>query len=275
MKDYYSTLGLDQSASDEEIKSSYRKLARKYHPDRGGDTAKFQEIQEAYSVLGEPSKRHEYDNSSRSGVYYGDFGDIHNMNPQDIFDTFGVHIYRGGSARLSPVNITLWIDLEDVAHHGKKIVSVNNGRNNEHVEIDIPPAIDDGSSVRYPKLVKSTATDISTGQSRNRDLIVNFRIKPSTKWTRNGLDITTEKSVVVWDLIIGTTVLVDTIFGSTLKLTISPATQPQSIMRIENYGLQDRNNKKGDMYVKIQAHIPKDIPDSLLEIIRQHRYQNN
>ena len=57
MKDYYSILGVDKTASDAEIKSSYLKLARKHHPDRGGDTSLFQEIQEAYSVLGNPNKR--------------------------------------------------------------------------------------------------------------------------------------------------------------------------------------------------------------------------
>jgi len=267
VKDYYSILGLKRSASDEEIKSAYRKLARKYHPDRGGDTAKFQEIQEAYSVLGEESKRRDYDNPRRDGLHYGDFGDLHGMDPQDIFDTFGVHIHRGGNARRSSITMTLWISLEDVALHEKKIVSVNNGRNNEHVEIDIPPAIDDGASVRYPKLIKNAGN--------KRDLIINFRIKPDRNWNRDGLDIITEKTVEIWDLILGTTIFVDTIFGSHLKLTIPAGTQPHSVMRIKKHGLEDRNNKQGDMYVKIQARIPKNIPDSLLEVIRQHHSRDD
>jgi len=261
VKDYYSVLGIDRSASDADIKSSYRKLARKYHPDRGGDTAKFQDIQEAYSILGDPEKRRQYDNPHQGGLHYGDFGDV---NPQDIFDMFGVHVHRRGNARRkSSVTMTLWITLKDVARQDKKIISVNNGKRNEHVEIDIPPAIDDGSSVRYPKLINN-----------ERDLIVQFRIKPDSKWTRDNLDLIVDSSINIWDLILGTTIVVDTMHGSQIKLTIPAGTQPHTAMRVSKHGLEDRNKKKGDMFVRINAYIPKDIPDSLRNIIQEHRDQN-
>jgi len=265
VKDYYSVLGVSRSASDDEIKSSYRKLARKYHPDRGGDTAKFQDIQEAYSILGDPDKRRQYDNPRKSGVHYGDFGDFSDIDPQDIFDMFGVHVHRRGNARRqSAVTMSLWITLEDVARADRKILSVNNGRHNEHVEIDIPPAIDDGSSVRYPKLIKG-----------ERDLIVNFKIMPDKKWERHGLDLLTEKSVNVWDLILGTSITVETILNSQIKLTIPAETQPNTMMRINKHGLKDRNEKTGDMFVRINAYIPKNIPDSLKQTIEDYRGKEN
>jgi DnaJ-class molecular chaperone len=62
MSDYYNILGISKSASDDEIKNSYRKLARTHHPDKGGDKDKFQKIQEAYETLSDPNKRHNYDN---------------------------------------------------------------------------------------------------------------------------------------------------------------------------------------------------------------------
>lgn len=265
MKDYYSVLDVSHSASDEEIKSSYRKLAKKYHPDRGGDTEKFQEIQEAYSILGNPKKRQYYDNPKTSGVHYGDFGDFNNMDPQDIFDMFGVHVHRHGNARKpSSITVSLWVTLEDIANRNKKIVSVNNGRHNEHVEIEIPPAIDDNSSVRYPKLIKG-----------NRDLIVNFKISQDKLWERFGLNLIIENSVCIWDLILGTTTIVETIVGSKIKLTIPAGTQPNTTMRISKHGLRDRNNKVGDMFVRINAYIPEDIPDSLKQTIHNHQNKYN
>ena len=264
MKDYYSILGITKNATESEIKTAYRKLAKKHHPDRGGNTTKFQEIQEAYSVLSDPKKRQQYDNPKRSGVQYGDFGDFGGIDPQDIFDMFGVHVHQHRRPRRkSSVTMSLWIDLEDIAKQEKKIISVNDGNNNEHVEIQVPPAIDDGSSVRYPKLINN-----------ERDLIVQFRVKENSKWSRENLDIFTEASVNIWDLILGTSIVVDTIHGSHIKLTIPENTQPQTVMRISKHGLTDRSNKVGDMYVKINAYIPKDIPEQLREIIQNHRDSN-
>lgn len=265
MKNYYSILGINPSATEEEIKSSYRKLARKHHPDRGGDTSKFQEIQEAYSVLGDPKKRREYDNPRSSGVHYGDFGNFDDISPEDIFDMFGVHVHRRGRARKpTAITMSLWVSLEDVAKQNKKVISVNTGRHNEHVEIDIPPAIDDGSSVRYPKLIKG-----------ERDLIINFKITPNQTWERSDLNLLTEYSINIWDLILGTSVTVQTIYGSQIKLKIPPETQPQTIMKIAKHGLKDRSGNIGDMFVKLVTFIPKNIPDSLKEAIKDCNKQNN
>ena len=266
MKDYYPILGVDKTASDAEIKSSYRKLARKHHPDRGGDTSLFQEIQEAYSVLGNPKKRKQYDSSQQFGVKYGDFGNFHNLDPEDIFNMFtnGSRSRQSRRKRNLSMTISLWVSLEDVAKQDKKIVSVSNGNQInstvEHVEIDIPPALEDDTSVRYPKILKD-----------ERDLIVKFKILPSNKWTRNDLDLMTDVSLSIWELILGTSVTIETIHGTKVKLTIPPRTQPQTKMRIGDHGLRDRSGTKGDMFVKINGYIPESIPEELQRAIRDNQ----
>jgi curved DNA-binding protein len=89
--DYYSTLGVGRNASQDEIKKAYRKLAAQHHPDRGGDTAKFKEIEEAYRVLSDPAQRQQYDNPQRHSFQnFGDSGFDH-MPPgmEDLFRQFG------------------------------------------------------------------------------------------------------------------------------------------------------------------------------------------
>lgn len=269
MKSYYEILGLKSSASDQEIKSAYKKLARKFHPDRGGDTKKFQEIQQAYSVIGDAKKRHQYDNPNLN------HRNLNDADPGDIFDIFGFRTSRGPQKRRGAFTATLWITLEDIARNEKRFVSLKDilstninmsletSTVNDYVEIDIPPAIDDNQSVRYPNLILN-----------KQDLIINFRIKPDNKWSRNGLDILTEKTVEIWDLILGSTVVVDTISGSQVKITIPAGTQPSSLMRVGKHGLEDRSKRQGDMYVKILARIPKNIPEPLIKTIREHRNNN-
>ena len=120
MTDHYATLGVAKDASQDEIKKAFRKLASQHHPDKGGDTVKFQEIQAAYDVLGDPEKRRQYDNpspgwvgSGQPGGFSFNFGTGPQFNADFFNQMFGQGF--GQPQRQSHVRMTVWINLEEVA----------------------------------------------------------------------------------------------------------------------------------------------------------------
>ena len=116
MKDHFSTLGVEPSANDEEIKKAYKKLAMKHHPDRGGDQSKFQEIQEAYDTLSNPQKRAQWEQERQfggaggPGGFHFNFGFGHDIN--DIFRQFTGGGFRHAPQRNRDLRLGIEIDLE-------------------------------------------------------------------------------------------------------------------------------------------------------------------
>lgn len=249
--DHYRTLGVEKTATPEEIKRAYRKLASQHHPDRGGDTAKFQQIQSAYDVLSDPQKRQAYDNPASP------FGDLSgNFDFNNIFNMFGARFQQTGQHQPQQTRMSLWITLADVAQGGRRTVSLGHAT----AEIEIPLGINDGDNVQYG--------NIGPGGSL---LIVNYRIHPHPRWQRQGLNLTQDESVVVWDLILGGETVIKDILGHSLKMTIPPGTQPGTMLRLKGRGLRDRNGAVGDLFVRIQARLPDSIPPELLSCIAQTR----
>ena len=247
MTNHYQTLGVERTASAEDIKRAYRKLAGQHHPDRGGDTAKFQTIQAAYDVLGDPGKRQQYDNPAPqfSGGAPFDFDNIFNM--------FGAGFQQPGQPQ-QQVRMSLWITLADVAQGGRRTVSLGNMT----VEIEIPLGINDGDNVQYANLGPG-----------GTNLIVNYRIHPHPRWQRQALNLTQDETVLVWDLILGGELPVRDIQGNTLNMMVPAGTQPGTMLRLKGRGLRDRSGKTGDLFVRIQARLPDNIPQELLDQIAQ------
>ena len=246
MKDYYSVLGVSKTASDSEIKKAYRKLASQHHPDRGGDANKFKEIQEAYDALSDTNKRAEYDNPQ------GFYSQRHNFD--DILDQYFTQFNMRSQMRDSRIN--LWINLEDVARGGPRLITVNTGTGSMPVEINIPQGIHDGEAVRYPKLI------------RNTDLVVGFRVNPHPEWQREGLDLWCEKPLNFWELITGTEIPVQDLLGRSVNLKVPPKTKPGSRLRLKGRGLQRSGHNPGDIFVHIRATMPEDIPEEIVDILR-------
>ena len=247
MTNHYQTLGVERTASAEDIKRAYRKLAGQHHPDRGGDTAKFQTIQAAYDVLGDPGKRQQYDNPAPqfSGGAPFDFDNIFNM--------FGARFQQPGQPQ-QQVRMSLWITLADVAQGGRRTVSLGNMT----VEIEIPLGINDGDNVQYANLGPG-----------GTNLIVNYRIHPHPRWQRQALNLTQDETVLVWDLILGGELPVRDIQGNTLNMMVPAGTQPGTMLRLKGRGLRDRSGKTGDLFMRIQARLPDNIPQELLDQIAQ------
>jgi len=255
MTDYYSTLGVARTASADEIKRAYRKLASQHHPDRGGDTKKFQEIQAAYDTLGDEQKRAAYNNPQPQMPFGGGPQFHQNFNFNEIFNMFGAQFQQPqqrGHARM-----TLWIRIQDVASPGSRVVAMGTQTGTHNIEINIPAGIEDGDNVQFSKLGPG-----------GQDLVITFRIHPDRAWQRTGNNIVTEHTVSVWKLIAGGTMTMVDIRGNRIELSIPPRTQPNSLLRARGRGLPDRNGNIGDMLVRVQAEIPAKISEELLAAIQ-------
>lgn len=257
MIDYYSTLGVSKTATQDEIKRAFRKLASQHHPDKGGDTSKFQEIQSAYDVLGDSAKRQQYDNPRPQ------FGNFNYPGGQQfdfdsIFNIFGTRFgqqqqHQRHQPAVSRVNLT--ISLVDVAVGGKRTIGIGAST----VEIEIPTGINDGDNVHYRGL-----------GPHGSDLVITFRIAPNPAWERQGSNLLTEHEVNIWDLILGSETTVKDLLGNEITIVIPKGTQPGAKLRLRGRGLPGRTGI-GDMLVQIQAVIPKHIPKDLLDMIEQKR----
>jgi DnaJ-class molecular chaperone len=259
MQNPYQTLGVNRDATADEIKRAYRKLASQHHPDRGGDTKKFQDIQAAYDTLSDSNRRSAYDNPGFGGFGNGFRADAP-FDFQTIFDIFGTRFQQPGQAqqRRQQARMSLWITLRDVAAGGRRTISVGTQQGTHAVEIEIPAGIDDGDTVQY--------SGIGPG---GMDLVVSYRIHPEPRFTRQGLNLYTEHAVDIWQLITGGTTQVKDILGNTLEMTVSPRTQPGTTVRLRGRGLNGRNRSPGDLLVKLQAQIPEHIDPELLSLIEK------
>jgi DnaJ-class molecular chaperone len=260
MTDYYAALGVPKTATADDIKRAFRRLASQHHPDKGGDTQKFQAIQQAYATLGDEQKRAEYDNPRPQ--FSGFQGHPGGVNINDIFgQMFGQGFgQQHQHPRRSHVRMTLWINLLDVATGGKRTVSLGTQSGVSAVEIEIPLGINDGDNVQYE--------GIGPGGS---DLVVQFKITPDRKWQRDGLNLTQEVRIDIWNLILGGDLTIDTVTGKTLSTRVPARTQPGTVLRLKAQGLRDRAGQTGDIMVRVQAQIPENIPPEIIDAIQKHQ----
>lgn len=252
MKDHYSTLGISRDASAAEIKRAYRRLASQHHPDKGGSTAEFQAIEEAYRVLSDPSARHQYDNPV-SQPQFATTG----FNLDEIFNMFGTRFQQ--QARQPTANLQLWITLQDLATPGPRVISVSSPYGQSQIEIQIPAGIRDGDSVRYPR--------VAPGQ---QDLVITYRVRPDPSWQRDNNHVITERVIDVWQAMLGARVRVPTLRGTEIELAVPAMTQPGTMLRVRGHGLPGRSGSSpGDLLVKIALRLPDHVPESLLQEIRR------
>jgi curved DNA-binding protein len=257
VKNYYHSLGLDKSADADQIKQAFRRLASQHHPDKGGDTEKFQEVQEAYAVLSDTAKRAEYDNPRPQFSGFPGAGGAH-FNMNDIFgQMFG---QQQQQPRRNHVRMTVWVSLKEVLQGGSRTVNVGTSTGSSTVQVEVPKAIEDGDNVQY--------SGVAPG---NMDLVIQFRIQPDPKWRRDGLNIHYDHHVTVWDMILGTEIEVQHLLGHYLVVKLPPATQPGTVMRLRGHGIADRQGKQGDLMIRMHAQIPKNIASEIVAAIQQYR----
>jgi len=248
--DYYQTLGVNRTASDTEIKAAYRKLAMQYHPDRGGDSQRFSQINEAYEVLKDPQRRAQYDNPQPQGFGPNGFQGMGGF--EDLFTQFGFN--RRQAMQNRNVQIGHTIELLDV-FTGKSVITkytLQSGRT-ETLEINIPAGVKNNDVVKF----RGYGDDSIRGLPRG-DLILKIRVKKHPKWERDENNLMCVIAVDVFDCILGGKVDLKTLDDSTLSINIPPATNAGTVLSIGGYGLPDINTgKKGNIYVKIKTKTPR------------------
>lgn len=263
--DYYKTLGVNRNASPDEIKKAYRRLAGQHHPDKGGDTATFQKIQEAYETLSDPQKKQQFDNPNPFGnMNFGQpggspFGFHFHQQSFDMNDVFGQMFGGSPFGHRQPqkpqYRTTIAVTLEQVYTGDEQTLQFNDQGNNSTVRIQIPKGIENGATLKYDNLLKDAI------------LFVDFRILPHQKFQRNGFDLVTEQNVSILDLIVGSSFKFTTISGKSLDVSIRPQTGPNSTLRIVGEGLP-KPQGYGDQLILLKPYMPDIIDKTIIDAIK-------
>lgn len=297
-KDYYEILGIAKGASEDDIKKAYRKLAKKYHPDKnpGNKEAeeKFKLISEAYAVLSDKAKRQEYDTYGMGGfqqryseedIFRGaNFGDLFKdlgFGGGDIFSMiFGRQAGRGGRQRSQTfdfgdyitreqhapreldLNYELEIPFMDAVRGAEKRISFSTQHGVEEVNVKIPRGISTGKKLR---LQGKGNRDPRTG--RSGDLYITVKVGEHPVFKRVGNDIYVTKEIGLTDALLGTTVEVSTIDGP--KAVKIPAGARK--VRLRELGVADLKGNRGDHYVETEIALPKKLTDRQRNLVEDLR----
>lgn len=273
MDDHYQTLGVSKTATQEEIKKAFRKLASQHHPDKGGDTATFQKIQAAYDILGDAAKRADYDNPqpqwNNNGAGFRGFEDIfQNFGGfGDIFGHRAQHFHQ--PQRNRTLNLQTAVTLEE-AFTGKELVAniqLPSGRE-QIINVKIPPGVNDGTVLRLREIGDDTYTNITRG-----DVHLSVTVISHSVFVRQGDDLVKEIEIDALDAILGTNITISTIDGKILNVTIKEGTQPGTILSAHGYGMPNmhNNNFKGRLLLPIKVIIPTNLTDDQKTLIKQVR----
>lgn len=271
--DYYSILGVPKGADETTIRKAYKTLSMQHHPDRGGDEEKFKKINEAYSTLKDPQKRGMYDHQQNGGGHGFNFNTQNMGGFEDIFS----HAFGGGfggfqqqrqQRRNRDITIPCNITLEDVLK-GKEVIATYRLRSHreESVNIIIPKGARHGDTIRYDQLGDDSIPNIPRGS-----LCVQIQLRRHPKFDRNNDDLWTTEKINALDLILGCSIIVNTLDGQQVRISIPQGTKPGTTFRVSDHGLPNIDTRrKGSLLVKIEALIPKITDETQLQQLRNIR----
>jgi curved DNA-binding protein len=275
MANYYETLGVSKNASEKDLKTAFRKLAAKHHPDAGGDAEKFKEINEAYNTLKDPQKRQMYDQYGTADPQqmgsnpFGDGNFSFTGSPEDLQDIFGTFFGQGfGQPRRRQnrsISINYTIEFKDVFNGVGNTISYKlpSGKQ-EVIDVRIPAGVKNGDSVR----VQGYGDDSIKGMPRG-DLIIKVRVRGLANWRREGDDVYTMKELNIFDLLLGTKIPLDTPDNKHITINIPAGTNPGTTLSVTGYGTPNVNtSRRGNLYVTVKGITPK-LEQNELEEIRK------
>lgn len=269
---HYTTLGVASTATAAEIKSAYRALAKKYHPDLNpGDTAaeaRFKEITNAFDVLGDTEKRAKYDGEQAGSFHYtgerqwnpGGFTPNygHGPNYEDVLadilrkragrGAHGFAEYEGVKNR--DIQLTYTITLEEAFVGKETKVKYKVGAESREVLLKVPQGIQSGVKIRHAGQGDHAAKAVPPG-----DLFITIDIMPHSRFSRVGNDLTVVARVDYFQAMLGGSVDVPTIDGNTLRLKIPAGTEPGKVVRVVGRGMNTPRGR-GDMFVEFEVVAP-------------------
>jgi curved DNA-binding protein len=301
-KDYYKILGVDKNADEKEIKKTYRRLARQYHPDvNPGDKAaetRFKEINEANEVLSDPEKRRKYDELGQnyqrwqqaggqgSGfdwsqwaagapggtrVEYGDINDLFGGGFSDFFATIFGNTAVGGAtqgtrSRAGRANVAQDVEQEVEVTLEEAFHGTQRLMEVEgrRLEVKIPAGVKTGSKVRM------AGEGLASGRSGARgDIYLVIKVLPHATFERRGDDLHCEVPVELFTALLGGEVRVTT-FAGPMVLRIPPSTQSGRTFRLTGQGMPKlRSDERGDLYAKVRVMLPEKLTDREQQLVRE------
>jgi molecular chaperone DnaJ len=299
-KDFYKVLGVSKDVSDADLKKTYRKLARTYHPDsNAGDAAaeaKFKEVSEAYSVLSDKEQRAEYDQlramgsgSARfqpgasggfedvfsrfqpggAGGQQADFDDLFAMFGQQSGGRFGSGRFGqpsggfrgfGGPQRGADVTARTTIDFT-TAVKGDTITL--QGEDGKPIKIKIPAGVSDGQKIKLRGRGRPSPDGGEAG-----DIVLTVGVRPHPVFTREGLNLRLTVPITFTEAALGATIEVPTLGGEVVKLRVAPGTPSGRVLRVKGRGVQTAKGT-GDLLAEVHVAVPTHLDGAAREALER------
>ena len=279
-KDFYKVLGVAKDVSEAELKKTYRKLSRKYHPDTNpGDAkaeAKFKEISEAYSVLSDSKERAEYDQMRAMGPgprfnpgsggagFPGGFPGGANMGGGGFEDVFANLFGGGGGFNRGPqrgadLSMSSTLDFIDGVKGTQLKVRLGAGE----TTIKIPAGVQDGQKIRISGKGQASPNGGPAG-----DLIIAVTVKPHPVFTREGMNLRVTVPVTFTEAVLGATIQVPTLGGEPVKLKVAPGTPNGRVLRVKGRGVVT-TKAEGDLLATVEIAVPSHVSEKAKKALQE------
>ena len=275
MKNYYDVLGVSEDASNDQIKKAFKDIAKKEHPDRGGDEARFKEANEAYDTLKSSQKRHDYDTMRKFGS--SGTGGQHPFFNEDVFGDFFSGFQKGdmdfggrfnftqgpGRARTfrsqpqgnKNVQVRMALSIKEAMMNNEKTINYKlpSGRE-EFATVKVPAGVQHGVTFKYAGMGDDSIKNMPRG-----DLMVIMSVLDSDGYTRKGNDLYTDKTIDCFQAVRGADFNLKTLDDNIIKVKVPAGTQPNTILQVQGRGMPVHKTIgiRGNLYVKIHVLIPQ------------------
>jgi curved DNA-binding protein len=275
---HYATLGVADTATPEEVKLAYRKLAKQHHPDLGGDVIKFQQISEAYEILTDANKRAHYDHTLRNPQpqfhhngpdgfsFHHNFGEDAFRDINDQFSQmFGFNFHRAQQvARNRNIRIQIELTFLETLDPTEKTLEYTVTGGSETITLSLPAGILDNTVLQIAGRGDNANNAVPRG---NLEIVV--KVKPHQRFTKIDDHVLCEVTIDCFQSILGTDLELDTPRGKIISLRIPPGTQSGTQLGITDEGFMRSNRTLGKFIVRVNVMIPTALTREQLDLVKQ------
>ncbi|MDX2027857.1 MAG: J domain-containing protein [Alphaproteobacteria bacterium] len=293
MRNPYEILGVTKSASADEIKSAYRKLAKKLHPDvnpgRKDIEQKFKDVTAAYDLLSDTAKRARFDrgevdaqgnergfggsggqwrtHSQAGGDPFAQYGGGSGINMEEILSEFfgAARGKRGGSnkPRGADVTYSLAVPFTEACLGGKRRVTLTSGKT---IDVTLPPGTNEGDKLRLRGQGEGSGNNAG-------DAIIEIHVEPHAFLTRKDNDIHLDAPISLPEAVLGASIKVPTLDGS-VAVKVPKGANSGTVLRLKGKGIPNGKSAGGDMFVKLTVMMPDPLPTDLTEWVEKWGKKN-